>query len=133
MNLFLTILFAFLISVLGVFILINDNSLENRDLTDFEGFVGSIFIIGIIICLVFMIGSSINFISESWTSISDIITEQEQVFENYINDTVEQKINSVDNYTFDSRNVRYCQSSSYNGLCIVDDDLNFIIPYSYLK
>ena len=60
MNLFLTILFVFLTFVLGVYILINDNSLKNRELTDFEGFVGSIFIIGIIICLVFMIGSSIK-------------------------------------------------------------------------
>ena len=130
MNLFLIFLFGFLFAVLGVFVLINDDSLENRELTDFEGFAGSISFAVIILCLTFMIGSSIDFISESWTSISDIITEQEQVFENYINDTVEQKINSIDNYTFDSHNVRYCQSSSYNGLCIVDDDLNFIIPYS---
>ena len=55
-----------------------------------------------------------------------------------LNDTINLKtINPMtlifDNYTFDSRNVRYCQFSSYNGLCIVDDDLNFIIPYSYLK
>ena len=86
---FLNFLLFFLIFVLGVCTLINDNSLENRELTDFEGFVGSIFIIGIIICLVFMIGSSINFISESWTSISDIIIEQGEVIETYINDTVE--------------------------------------------